>query len=462
MRSFSTVCVLVLGAQISVSAYAQTAEQTGVILQRLDRLEKQNHELLEEIRSLREQMAHPGAMATPTPAVPGPGGEAQPPGSEAQPLSERQEVSEHRIEELAQTKVESSQRFPIQLTGTALFNAYGNGAYGGVNAQYPVVAAANAGPRSIGGTFRQTTVGLLFHGPQTFLGGQVSGSLYMDLFAGSAQSLNHLMRLRVATIQLEWSHTTFAVGQDKPLVSRREPNSLAQVGVSPLTGAGNPWLWQPQARVEQRFTLSHTNTIKAEAGIFQTAEAANQTADIAARVEAARPSFETRIAFRHEFSGERYLEFAPVFHTSTSHLAGSSIPSRLFGIDWLLKPAAKFEVTGLLFRGQNFANLGALGGLTIDTQNRVIAVHGKGGWLQVRYLTTQKLSFNVYAGQQDDRNRDLSAGRIAKNQYYAANAMYQLAPNVLSSFEFGRVYTTYLGLGNRTNNHYDLALAYQF
>jgi hypothetical protein len=51
-------------------------------------------------------------------------------------------VSEHRIEELAQTKVESSQRFPIQLTGTALFNAYGNGAYGGVNAQYPVVAAA--------------------------------------------------------------------------------------------------------------------------------------------------------------------------------------------------------------------------------------------------------------------------------------------------------------------------------
>jgi hypothetical protein len=120
------------------------------------------------------------------------------------------------------------------------------------------------------------------------------------------------------------------------------------------------------------------------------------------------------------------------------------------------------EITGLLFRGQNFANLGALGGITVTPQDQVLAVHGSGGWAQIRYLATPKLSFDFYGGQQDDRNRDLPAGGIGKNQYYATNVMYLLAPNVVAAFEVGQARTTYLGLGNRLNNHYDLALAYLF
>ena len=70
-----------------------------------------------------------------------------------------------------------------------------------------------------------------------------------------SNNLSRLMRLRVATVELDWGSTNLLVGQDKPILSPREPNSLAQVGVSPLTGAGNPWLWQPQARLEHRFQL---------------------------------------------------------------------------------------------------------------------------------------------------------------------------------------------------------------
>jgi hypothetical protein len=356
--------------------------------------------------------------------------------------------------------VEASQRFPIHLTGTLLFNAFSNGSYNG-GAQNPTLASLAAGPRNSSATVRQTVLGLTFHGPQTFLGGTVSGSLYMDFFNGSAASLNHVLRIRLATIQLDWPSTTFAVGQDKPLVSRREPNSLAQVGVSPLTNAGNPWLWQPQARIEQRFSLAENTTLKAEAGIFQTSEPTNVPADLANRVEAARPAIEARVSVRHE-SGSRAIEIAPVLHASTTHIGGTSIPSRLFGVDWLIKPAASVEITGMVFRGQNFANLGATGGLSLTPANQVIPVHGIGGWLQFRYIATQKLSFNFYGGQQDDRNRDLVAGRVAKNQYYAANVMYLLAPNVISAFEVGQARTTYLGIGNRLNNHYDLALGYLF
>ncbi len=432
---------LLLLAGMAHPMCSQSPEQTGLILKRLDDLERQNAQLLLEIKALRATVAQ-----------------------QVETAAEHQDVNEHRIEELSQTKVEASQRFPIQLTGTVLFNAFTNGVNSGGD-QDPTYASLIEGPRNSGGTLRQTVLGFKFNGPQTFLGGKVSGSLFMDFFGGSSFSLNHLLRLRVATVQIAWANTTFAVGQDKPLVSRREPNSLAQVGVSPLTDAGNPWLWQPQARVEQRFSLAGQTELRAEAGIFQTAETNSEaTIGVTAptRIEPSRPSFETRISLKRSWGENRSIEIAPVFHISTSHVNGVSLPSRLYGFDWQIKPASKFEVSGLLFKGRNFGNLGALGSFNINPQGTVIPVRGSGGWLQLRYLATQKLSFDLYGGQQDPRNDDLQSGQIGKNQYYAGNAMYLLAPNVIAAFEFGQNRTTYLGQGNRLNNHYDLALGYLF
>ena len=456
---------LTLFSYFAVPALAQSADSNGAILQRLDELEKQNQELRQQIEQLRKQVeanaqeksAQSAAQtkneaSTTAQAASVSTGETQ---------EEHEAVDEHRIEELAQTKVEASQRFPVKLTGELLFNAFTNGAYGGT-AENPTYASATSGPRNSGGTLRQTVLGLTYHGPQTFLGGTVSGSLYMDFFGGTSGSETPLLRLRLATVQLDWANTTFAVGQDKPLVSRREPNSFAQVGVSPLTNAGNPWLWRPQARIEQRFHLSENTTISAEAGVFETKESSYQGEYVMPEVESARPALESRVNIKHRFGGERVIEVAPVFHASTSHVYGQSIPSRLYGIDWLVKPFGKVEVTGMIFRGQNFANLGALGGFTILPEEQALAVHGSGGWAQLRYLATKKLSFDWYGGQQDNRNRDLISGAIGKNQYYAVNAMYLLAPNVLAAFEVGTARTNYLGLGNRLNNHYDLALVYLF
>ena len=451
----SKACAICFLLWFAVPALPQTAGSNNAILQRLDRLEKENRELLEQIKELRQLVETSNQQKSEQAAQPS----NTPPAVEA--ASEREQVTENRIEELAQTKVEASQRYPIRLTGVALFNAFSNGAYNG-GAQDPTAASASAGPRNSGATLRQTILGLTYHGPQTFLGGTVSGSLYMDFFGGTSDSLNHLLRLRLATIQLDWPNTTFAVGQDKPLVSRREPNSFAQVGVSPLTDAGNPWLWRPQARIEQRFRFSEKTTLSAEAGVFQTKESAGQTGYVASEIESTRPALEARVNVKHDFGGGRIFEIAPVFHTSTSHILGKSIPSRLYGVDWLIKPLAKVEITGMVFRGQNFANLGALGGLNVTPEDQVLAVHGSGGWAQLRYLATPKLSFDFYGGQQDDRNRDLTHGAIGKNQYYAVNVMYLLAPNVVAAFEVGQAHTTYLGLGNRLNNHYDLALAYLF
>ena len=48
--------------------------------------------------------------------------------SRARRQEERLEVLEQRTQDLAQTKVEASQRLPISLTGMLLFNAFWNGA----------------------------------------------------------------------------------------------------------------------------------------------------------------------------------------------------------------------------------------------------------------------------------------------------------------------------------------------
>ena len=37
---------------------------------------------------------------------------------------------------------------------------------------------------------------------------------------------------------IDWNNTSLMLGQDKPIISPRDPDSLAQVGFSPLTGAG--------------------------------------------------------------------------------------------------------------------------------------------------------------------------------------------------------------------------------
>jgi hypothetical protein len=438
-------------ASLTSTALAQSPDQNTAILDRLDRLEKQNRELLEEIKQLREQVQ----QAKNAPSA------SQSSDKTSSTAGERVEVNEHRVEELAQTKVEASQKFPIQLTGMALFNAFLNGRYGG-SAQYPVVAGLNEGQYNDGGSFRQSIIGFRFQGPTTYLGGKISGSLYLDLFGGTGQSLNQLVRLRVAKIQVDWPKTTFFFGQDKPLISQREPDSLAQVGVSPLTGAGNPWLWLPQVRWEQRFPLKQKLQWKAETAILQTNEYSNVPSSVTGLIESARPALEARLSAQYKLSEDRMADIGMGVHTSTTHFNGFSVPSRLFTVDWLIKPERWFEFKGLFLRGRNFASLGALGGISVTDINQPLAVGGIGGWSEVRFLATQRLSFNLYGGQQDDQNRYLTAGRIAKNQAYAANMTYLFAPNVLGSFEVGQVRTTYLGIGNRLNNHYDLAIAYLF
>src|SRR5882762_862651 len=154
-----------------VRAQAQSAPDLQQILERLNRLESENRELREQVRELREQMR---AVAAPAPV---------------EKLEERTEIQERRTDELAQVKVEASQRFPIRLTGMALVNAFYNSKQNG-GVHNPTVASVGRGDTVGGATFRQSIIGLDYRGPQTLWGGKIHGSVFVDFFTGSGYGLN--------------------------------------------------------------------------------------------------------------------------------------------------------------------------------------------------------------------------------------------------------------------------------
>src|SRR5580692_2584186 len=131
-KSIKFLLVLVM----SSAAFGQSPPQVQAILDRLDQLEKDNHALLEEVRALRQQVS--GLQTAPA----------------SQTADEQPAVDENRIEELAQTKVEASQKFPIRITGMALFNASVNGRFNG-DMENPLVASPARAEMTGDGTLRQ-------------------------------------------------------------------------------------------------------------------------------------------------------------------------------------------------------------------------------------------------------------------------------------------------------------------
>ena len=116
----------------------------------------------------------------------------------------------------------------------------------------------------------------------------------------------------------------------------------------------------------------------------------------------------------------------------------------------------------MAWTGQNVHHFGALR-QSFGLVNGVLRpVRARGGWTQVSVPVTDKFSLNVFGGLHDDRNEDLGSTAIAVNRSGAVNVMYRLAPHIVLGLEAMKQRTTYRDVGNRSNNRYDLSIAYLF
>ena len=267
------------------------ADHTGPgtkILERLDRLEQENRLLAEQVRdAARRNLGHP-------------------PAAETAPVTVEEEVDIQQQRDRGagpDQGRERRRRFPIRLAGNGALQRLLNSKQSG-GADYPVVAAPT-GAGHDGATVRQTIIGLEFGGPQAIWGGKVQ-RLGLHGFLRRRHQLRH-PRAHRRRSRLDWKTRSIMAGLEKPIFNPREPSSLAQVGISPLTGAGNLWLWLPQVRFEQDLRFGAN---------YRASRASGRRADARDRPlrgnghcpKPRAPRLEGRFNFYHKLDDDRRLE----------------------------------------------------------------------------------------------------------------------------------------------------------
>ena len=453
----------------------------------------ENAALQLRVEALQEKLALPPGTemrAQEATRVPSPGTQTATSVAEEQPrstsptLEEQLELLTGKVNEQYQTKVESGSKYHVRLSGIALFNAFDN--RGSVdNADFPhLVTLGNAGQpqKSLGATLRQTLFGLEAFGPE--LGGaKTSAEVDFDFaggFSGVPNGTNFgIVRLRTATLHLDWANTSLVAGQDNLFFAPLSPTSLASVAQPALSYSGNLWSWTPQVRLERRFNLTSTSGIRVEAGVLDplTGEfpAGNYLRSPQAGELSGIPAFASRIAYTNKASGEPLTVGLGGYYSREDWGFGRRVNGWAGTADFSVPLSHWFSVSGELYRGKAIGGLGAAQSRSIvwsgDLGTPTAMVRGLddlGGWTQIKFKPLSKLEFNVAAGQDSAFNHEVLAlpgrdynGIINANRGGLANFIYHPRSDLVFSAEYERLRTTSI-YNYASANHFSLSMGILF
>src|SRR5208283_1635727 len=157
-------------------------------------------------------------------------------GEHAASLEEEYQLLSGKVDDQYQTKVESASKYRLRLSGIVLMNLVSNqGAVDSID--LPTLAYARP-PGESGGslsaTLRQSEIGFEAFGP-TVAGAKTKSDLQLDLAGGFPSIPNGinsgLVRLRTATMRMDWANTSVVVGQDTIFFSPNSPTSFASLAI---------------------------------------------------------------------------------------------------------------------------------------------------------------------------------------------------------------------------------------
>jgi hypothetical protein len=381
-------------------------------------------------------------------------------------LEDSAQLVSSKVDDQYQTKVESASKYKLRLSGIVLLNLFSNR---GVTDNQDVPNWANPPapfePKgNFGATLRQSEVGLEVFGP-SLAGARTSGNLQLDFSGGFPATENGvnfgIARLRIASMRLDWDHTSVVAGQDNLFLSPLSPTSFASLSIPQFAYAGNLWGWIPQVRVEHRFDLSENQSISLQGGVVDnlTGELPYDTFHRSPQAGEAssQPGFGVRVAWTRNVFGRALTLGGAGYYSRQDWGFNRHVDGWAGMTDWEIPIAPRITLSGEFYRGLAAGGLGgAIGRSVLFDRNpmrpdaELRALDSMGGWSQLKVKATAKLEFNGAFGLDNPFAEDVRPfsavqsyfGLLSQNRGTMVNFIYRPRSNLLLSTEY-RHLTTY-------------------
>jgi hypothetical protein len=402
-------------------------------------------------------------------------------------LEEEQGLLQEKINEQYQTKVESVSKYRVRLSGIVLLNAFNN--QGVVDSiDIPTMATYRSplvSGGSVGATLRQSEIGLEGFGPN-FAGARTRADLQLD-FAGGFPGISNgvtsgLLRMRTASVRLDWQHTSVIAGQDALFLVPHSPTSFASLIVPALAYAGNLWGWIPQIRVEHRLELAGQSGLILQAAVLDplTGElpATEYNRQPNAGENSRKPGVGARAGWSHRGLGRDFILGAAGYYSKQNWGFDRQVNSWAGMADWQLPLASWLELTGDFYRGSALGAFGGGIGRSVlfngppsDPAKLVRPLNSIGGWTQLKVMPAPRIELNAAAGQDNPFAANLRSfanlqsyinPSLSRNRAAFLNFVYRPRSDLLLSAEFRRLRTFEINNDSQTANHVNLAMGFLF
>jgi len=406
-------------------------------------------------------------------------------------LEEEARLLNAKADEQYQTKVESATKYRVRLSGIVLMNLFSN--RGVFDSQdFPTLARPST-PASQGGSFgatlRQSELGLEVFGPR-LAGANTRGDVRMD-FAGGFPNIPNginsgLMRLRTATLHLDWKNTSIIGGQDEAFFSPLSPTSFATLAEPAFSYAGNLWEWVPQVRVEHRFDLANNSNLLLQGGILDNlvgSSPVDQWGNVPQAGErSSQPAYATRLAWTRPLLGSSMTLGTGAYYSRQDWWYYRHVDGWAGTADWEVPLSHGFSWSGEFYRGSAVGALGAgigrsviLKGSIVLPETQVRPVDSIGGWSQLKFKPVQKLEFNAAYGMDNPFADDIRAFPVGKSQSNSGldptlkqnrsslvNFIYRPHANLLFSAEYRHLKTFNLDQAGQAGDQVNLIMGILF